>query len=32
MFWERVLAILAGWAVIPALAWALVNEVLRSIR
>src|SRR5580692_2942005 len=32
MFWERMLAILAGWAVIPALAWALVNEVLRSIR
>jgi hypothetical protein len=32
MFWAHVLAILAGWTVIPALAWVLVNEVLRLIR
>jgi hypothetical protein len=31
MFWERVLAILAGWTVLPALAWALAHEILRFI-
>jgi hypothetical protein len=32
MFLEHVLAVLAGWTVLPALAWAIVNEVLRFIR
>jgi hypothetical protein len=32
MFWEHALAILAGWMVLPALAWALAHEVLRCIR
>jgi hypothetical protein len=32
MFWERVLAILAGWTVIPALAWTLAHEIMRLIR
>jgi hypothetical protein len=32
MFWVRVFALLAGWMVLPPLAWALAHEVLRSIR
>jgi hypothetical protein len=32
MVWERVLAILAGWTFLPALAWALAREILRFIR
>jgi hypothetical protein len=32
MVWERVLTILAGWTILPALAWTLVNEILRFIR
>jgi hypothetical protein len=32
MFWQRVLAILAGWTVLPALGWALANEFLRYTR
>jgi hypothetical protein len=32
MSWQLVLTILAGWAVIPALAWALAHEILRLVR
>jgi hypothetical protein len=32
MLWERMLAILAGWTVIPGLVWALLNEIMRLIR
>jgi hypothetical protein len=31
MFWEHVLAILAGWTVIPALVWTLAHEILSLI-
>ena len=31
MFWELVLAVLAGWTVLPALVWALANEIIRLI-
>jgi len=31
MSWQLGLTILAGWAVIPALAWALAHEVMRLI-
>ncbi len=31
MFWELVLAALAGWTVLPALVWALANEIMRLI-
>jgi hypothetical protein len=31
MFWELVLAVLAGWTVLPALVWALANEIMRLI-
>jgi hypothetical protein len=29
MFWELVLAVLAGCTVLPALVWALANEIMR---
>jgi hypothetical protein len=32
MFWQCVLAILAGWMVLPALGWALAHQVLRYVR
>jgi hypothetical protein len=32
MYWARVLTLLAGWTFLPALAWALAHEALRSIR
>jgi hypothetical protein len=32
MLWERVLAILAGWTIPPALVWTLACEILRFIR
>jgi hypothetical protein len=32
MSWEHVLAILVGWIVLPAFAWALAQEVLHFIR
>jgi hypothetical protein len=32
MFWVRVLAMLAGWTLLPPLAWALAHEALRSVR
>ena len=32
MSWEHVLAVLAGWIVLPGFAWVLAHEVLRLIR
>jgi predicted membrane protein len=32
MPWEHLLAILAGWTFLPALAWALAHEIVRVIR
>jgi hypothetical protein len=32
MSWQLVLTILAGWVVIPALAWALALEVMLFVR
>jgi hypothetical protein len=29
MSWERVLAILAGWMVVPALVWVMARELMR---
>jgi hypothetical protein len=32
MYWARVLTLLAGWTVLPGLAWTLAHEAVRSIR